>query len=40
VELGKQLAGELLPMLKGKAPAQGRDGSTVGLLREVARLRG
>jgi glucose-6-phosphate isomerase len=40
VELGKQLAGELLPMLKAEAPAEGRDGSTVGLLREIARLRG
>jgi len=40
VELGKQLAGELLPMLKGAAPAEGRDGSTAGLLREIARLRG
>jgi len=40
VELGKQLAGELLPMLKGEASAKGRDGSTAGLLREIARLRG
>jgi glucose-6-phosphate isomerase len=39
VELGKQLAGELLPMLKGEASAEGRDASTAGLLREIARLR-
>ncbi|WP_349357614.1 glucose-6-phosphate isomerase [Stappia sp.] len=36
VELGKTLAGELLPILKGQAPAADRDGSTQGLL---ARLR-
>ncbi|MGF1593362.1 MAG: glucose-6-phosphate isomerase [Kiloniellaceae bacterium] len=40
VELGKQLAAELLPMVKGDREAGGRDGSTVGLLREIARLRG
>jgi glucose-6-phosphate isomerase len=40
VELGKQLAGELLPVLKGKAAAEDRDGSTAGLLQEIARLRG
>jgi glucose-6-phosphate isomerase len=40
VELGKQLAAELLPMVKGEKPAEGRDASTVGLLREIARLRG
>jgi len=39
VELGKQLAGEILPMLKGDKAAEGRDGSTVGLLAEVERLR-
>jgi len=39
VELGKQLAGEILPMLKGEKAAEGRDGSTVGLLAEVAKLR-
>jgi glucose-6-phosphate isomerase len=37
VELGKVLAGELLPMVDGRAPAKGRDASTLGLLR---RLRG
>jgi glucose-6-phosphate isomerase len=40
VELGKQLAGELLPMVKGEAAAEGRDGSTVGLLKALAKLRG
>ena len=40
VELGKQLAGELLPMVKGEAPAEGRDGSTVGLLQALKKLRG
>lgn len=40
VELGKQLAGELLPVLKGKAAVSGRDASTAGLLQEIARLRG
>ncbi|MGD1879246.1 MAG: glucose-6-phosphate isomerase [Kiloniellaceae bacterium] len=39
VELGKQLAGEILPMLKGKRPAEGRDASTLGLLNELDRLR-
>jgi Glucose-6-phosphate isomerase len=36
VELGKELAIQLLPMIEGKAPAEGRDGSTAAL---VARLR-
>jgi len=36
VELGKQLAGELLPILKGEAPPDGKDASTAGL---IARLR-
>jgi glucose-6-phosphate isomerase len=40
VELGKQLAGELLPVLKGEAEAAGRDASTAGLLQAIARLRG
>jgi len=43
VELGKQLAGELLPLvkdgIKGEAKAVGRDASTIGLLQELARLR-
>lgn len=36
VELGKELALELMPILTGEAPAEGRDGSTLGL---VAKLR-
>ncbi|SOB89246.1 glucose-6-phosphate isomerase [Stappia indica] len=32
VELGKVLANELLPMLDGREPAEGRDSSTLGLL--------
>ncbi|GAB4226605.1 MAG: glucose-6-phosphate isomerase [Kiloniellaceae bacterium] len=40
VELGKQLAGELLPMVKGEAPEEGRDASTVGLLQALKKLRG
>mgnify|MGYP001221575412 CR=1 FL=1 len=39
VELGKQLAGELLPMVEGKTPAAGRDGSTTGLLAHFHALR-
>ena len=39
VELGKQLAGELLPMVKGEAAIEGRDASTLGLLTELAKLR-
>ncbi|MFD0915842.1 glucose-6-phosphate isomerase [Pseudahrensia aquimaris] len=32
VELGKELAGELLPLVKGEADGSGRNGSTLGLL--------
>ena len=32
VELGKQLANELLPMVRGEGEIEGRDGSTEGLL--------
>ncbi|MBN9671476.1 glucose-6-phosphate isomerase [Roseibium aggregatum] len=32
VELGKELATALLPMVKGDAPAEGKDASTTGLL--------
>ncbi len=39
VELGKQLANELLPMVEGKTPATGRDGSTLGLLGHFHALR-
>jgi glucose-6-phosphate isomerase len=40
VELGKQLAGGLLPMVQGEAAAEGRDASTLGLIRVLAKLRG
>ncbi|MEQ8355960.1 MAG: glucose-6-phosphate isomerase [Kiloniellaceae bacterium] len=40
VELGKQLAGGLLPMVKGEVAVEGRDASTAGLLKELMRLRG
>ena len=40
VELGKQLAGQILPMIKGEAAIAGRDASTLGLLTEIAKLRG
>ncbi len=39
VELGKKLAGELLPMVKGSTPVSGRDASTAGLLGAFHRLR-
>jgi glucose-6-phosphate isomerase len=38
VELGKEMAGSLLPMVEGKAEAAGRDGSTLQLLSAVRRL--
>ena len=40
VELGKELATELLPVVEGKAPATGRDSSTAGLVGYLARERG
>jgi glucose-6-phosphate isomerase len=39
VELGKKLAGELLPMVQGSVPVSGRDSSTSGLLAAYHRLR-
>ena len=39
VELGKQLAMELVPMVKGETGAEGRDGSTAGLLAAVHEMR-
>jgi glucose-6-phosphate isomerase len=39
VELGKQLATELLPMVKGAAGPSGRDGSTAGLVAAVRAMR-
>ncbi|WIM04543.1 MAG: glucose-6-phosphate isomerase [Candidatus Nitricoxidivorans perseverans] len=35
VEYGKQLANRLLPMIEGKAPAEGLDSSTSGLIRWI-----
>ena len=40
VELGKEMAGSLLPMVEGKVEAAGRDGSTLNLLSALHRLRG
>jgi glucose-6-phosphate isomerase len=41
VELGKQLAGAILPDLEAGAPRPGaHDGSTEGLMRKIARLQG
>ena len=39
VELGKELASRLTPILEGKASADGLDGSTRGLLARLAALR-
>ncbi len=39
VELGKELAGELLPMVQGTEPTGDMDSSTTGLLATVARFR-
>ncbi|WP_430475591.1 glucose-6-phosphate isomerase [Thalassospira lucentensis] len=40
VELGKQLAKELLPMVEGKEDASARDASTAGLIKRMQSLRG
>ena len=40
VELGKQLAGKILPQLPGDAPALGHDSSTTGLIQFYKQLRG
>ena len=40
VELGKELATELLPVVEGKKDAAGRDSSTAGLVAHLAALRG
>ena len=40
VELGKELAFRLTPMLAGKASPEGLDGSTRGLMEKLALLRG
>lgn len=39
VELGKQLASQLLPMVEGTTSAAGRDASTAGLIEAIAKLR-
>ena len=39
VELGKELAVRLIPMIEGRAPADGLDGSTLGLMQKLALLR-
>jgi glucose-6-phosphate isomerase len=39
VELGKTLAKELLPMVKGDAEPEGRDASTAGLIKVIKSLR-
>ena len=40
VELGKELASRLTPILEGKASAEGLDGSTRGLMQALEALRG
>jgi glucose-6-phosphate isomerase len=40
VELGKELANELLPLIEGKAPAGERNGSTMGLVAHLTRASG
>jgi glucose-6-phosphate isomerase len=40
VELGKELATQLLPVVEGKENAAGRDASTAGLVAQIHRLRG
>ncbi len=39
VELGKELATELLPVVEGKSSAEGRDSSTAGLVKRIEALR-
>jgi glucose-6-phosphate isomerase len=40
VELGKELANTLLPMVEGDIPAAGRDASTAGLVKALRKLGG
>jgi glucose-6-phosphate isomerase len=40
VELGKELATALGPIVSGQASADGKDGSTQALVRELQRMRG
>jgi glucose-6-phosphate isomerase len=39
VELGKELATELLPVVDGRKSAEGKDSSTAGLVAKIAELR-
>jgi len=39
VELGKQMAGRILPELTGEAPTKTHDGSTSGLINHILKLR-
>ena len=38
VELGKELAQQLVPLVDGSSPAEGRDGSTLALIAALHRL--
>ncbi len=38
VELGKELANSLAPMVEGRAPVTGRDASTAGLIKALSKL--
>ena len=40
VELGKELATDLLPVVEGRKDASGNDGSTAGLVAHIHKLRG
>jgi glucose-6-phosphate isomerase len=40
VELGKELASSLQPMVEGREKLTGRDSSTAGLIRALAKLSG
>ncbi|MBB4002888.1 glucose-6-phosphate isomerase [Aurantimonas endophytica] len=40
VELGKELANRLVPVVTGEATAEGRDGSTAGLVDAIRKIRG
>ncbi|KAA0972705.1 glucose-6-phosphate isomerase [Aureimonas fodinaquatilis] len=40
VELGKELATQLLPVVTGKENTRGRDSSTAGLVHQITRLKG
>ncbi|WPZ16018.1 glucose-6-phosphate isomerase [Nitratireductor rhodophyticola] len=40
VELGKELATELLPVVEGKADAENRDSATGGMVKRIMELRG